>query len=327
MRRLRFLSRDGQVLYELARRLAGTYSGPHDLEYVYSSRLTWSLAATDPSGLADSRWLFNSFMHSSAADLCARLGIAAGDFTPQFSAAGVSLDPDCHADQPDQHLAMQRFLRMPEVTRAARRRIAEMRSLVADYARQHQLADPDTALVDAGWTGRMIGAFSSRRGGHRNEPPHVLLWGHEPRVTGWTDPDRVAPWMYNTATGQGASLRVPDAPFLVETFCAGDHGVVTGYQRQQDGRIAPILAAEHNQPALDWGLQLYRTVLYTACDALTPPSDDDIRPLVHDVMDAFWCTPTVAEADAWGGFPYDSDPASTAAAYWPARSTSQHQLR
>jgi len=29
-------------------------------------------------------------------------------------------------------------------------------------------------------------------------------------------------------------------------------------------------------------------------------------------MDAFWCHPSVAEACAWGAYPYDSDPAGTA---------------
>jgi hypothetical protein len=39
---------------------------------------------------------------------------------------------------------------------------------------------------------------------------------------------------------------------------------------------------------------------------------DDVRPLVHQVMDAFWCHPSPAEAAAQGGHPYDSDPARTA---------------
>ena len=43
----------------------------------------------------------------------------------------------------------------------------------------------------------------------------------------------------------------------------------------------------------------------------TPP-EDDVRPLVHQVMDAFWCHPSLAEARAWGAYPYDSDPAGTA---------------
>jgi predicted HAD superfamily hydrolase len=80
LRRLRFLSRDGQVLYELACRLAATTGSGLDLEYVYSSRITWSLAATDPASLAQTAWLYNSFIHSNAADVCSRLGLPAADF-------------------------------------------------------------------------------------------------------------------------------------------------------------------------------------------------------------------------------------------------------
>ncbi len=311
--RLRFLSRDGQVLYELARRLAPELGPELDLQYVYSSRLTWSLAATDPARLADTPWLFNSFIKSNATDLCTRLGLHAADFGPQLTAAGVSPDPECRADQPQQHQALQRFVRTPEVASAAAARITQMRHLLIGYARQHQLADPGTALVDAGWTGRMIGAMVSVAEDAGLTRPHALLWGHEPRATGWTDPSHVAAWMYNTATEQGASRRVPDAPFLIETFCMGDHGVVTSYQRGPDGQITPILAASQNTPARNWGLPLYRKILYNISQSLTGRlGDSDIRPLVYDLMHTFWCSPTTEEAAAWGAYPYDSDPASSA---------------
>jgi hypothetical protein len=55
--------------------------------------------------------------------------------------------------------------------------------------------------------------------------------------------------------------------------------------------------------------------LYAFCAALVGDgglNGNDVRPLVHEVMDAFWCHPTQAEALAWGAYPYDSDPAGTA---------------
>ena len=179
LRRLRFLSRDGQVLYELTRRL---FPGL-DLEYVYSSRLTWSFAATQPGRLAEAPWLFNSFIKSNAADVCARLGLTFAQYRPAMLACGVSLDPEVRADQRGQAQALLRFVDLPEVARAVEARIAAMRGLVLDYA----------AL--------------------------------------------------------GMDRRLPD---------------------------------------------------------------DDVRPLVHQVMDAFWCHPSLAEARAWGTYPYDSDPAGTA---------------
>ena len=41
-------------------------------------------------------------------------------------------------------------------------------------------------------------------------------------------------------------------------------------------------------------------------------SQTKLRPVIHDVMRAFWLRPTRAEARAWGGYVYDSDPTGTA---------------
>ena len=136
--RLRFLSRDGQVLYEMTRRLASAPGTELDLEYVYSSRLTWSLAATQPDRLPEASWLFNSFIKSNAADLCARLGLPLPQYREVLQACGVSLDPDARADQPIQAQALRRFVSTPEVAEAAGARIGAMRRLVLDYAAQHQ---------------------------------------------------------------------------------------------------------------------------------------------------------------------------------------------
>jgi hypothetical protein len=317
LRRLRFLSRDGQVLYELARCLAPALGAALDLEYVYSSRLTWSLAATQPGRLPEASWLYNSFIKSNAADVAARLGLPMPPYRQLMLTCGVSLDPAVRADQPAQAQALRRFLGSPEVVQAAGERIGEIRRLVLEYAAQHQLADAATGLVDIGWTGRMAGSLIRVCETAGMSRPAVLFWGHEPRpATGWTDPERVTAWMYNTATGHGLQWRVPDAPFLLETYCMGDHGIVSGYRADAAGQIRPVLLSPRNDPAESWGLSLYRSVLYEFTTALDPGSGlpgDDVRPLVHQLLDAFWCCPAPAEALAWGAYPYDSDPAGTAA--------------
>jgi hypothetical protein len=309
LRRLRFLSRDGQVLFELAKRLG--LDAEFDLEYVYSSRLTWSMAATDAHRLSQAEWLFNSFMKSNAADVCARLGISVSDHLSDLGQAGVSLDPDDRADREPQASALHRFVELPGISHAAAEKITSVRELLLEYAVQHDLADPATGLVDVGWTGRMVGSLVRicEEAGLRR--PHVLFWGHEPRSTGWTDPAKVAAYMYSTATQSGMEWRVPDAPFIVETFCMGDHGIVSGYQRTGVG-VEPVLSYQANSLAMEWGIALYRSVLYAFCEALKSEFDGGIRELTYELMDAFWCHPTRAEALAWGRYPYDSDPAGTA---------------
>jgi hypothetical protein len=271
-----------------------------------------SLAATDPEHLASAEWLFNSFMKSNATDVCARLGLPAAEYANALAEAGVSLNPEMRADRNDQLTALRHFLGRDDVIQAATLRIGRMRTIVTQYAAQHMLADPHTGLVDAGWTGRMAGSLITVCEQAGMGRPHLFLWGHEPRATGWTDPGRVAAYMYNTASGEGWGWRVADAPFVVETFCMGDHGVVAGYQRAESGKVKPLLQADANVAAEQWGLQLYRSAIYAFCDALNGDLSGEARPLIHEVMNAFWIHPTRPEAVAWGSYPYDSDPIGAA---------------
>jgi hypothetical protein len=93
--------------------------------------------------------------------------------------------------------------------------------------------------------------------------PHILFWGHEPRpTTGWTDAERVSSYVCNNATSQGLGWRVPDAPFVMETFCMGDHDIVSGYRANATGQVEPVLLSPRNDAAEAWGLRLYRSTLY-----------------------------------------------------------------
>jgi hypothetical protein len=177
-----------------------------------------------------------------------------------------------------------------------------MSRLVLDYAAQHHLAEADTGLVDIGWTGRMIASLIHVGEAAGMSRPHILFWGHEPRpTTGWTDAERVSSYVCNNATSQGLGWRVPDAPFVMETFCMGDHDIVSGYRANATGQVEPVLLSPRNDAAEAWGLRLYRSTLYAfraALDTDRRLPSDDVRPLMHQVTDAFWCHPTRAEAVA-----------------------------
>lgn len=311
VQRLRFLSRDGQIMHRIAMQLAPRLGYCFDMEYVYSSRLTWSLAASDPFQLSKSEWLFNSFMKSNAFDVCARLGLDIHELRPLLVAKGVNLSDNSRADSVDQLRALQSFVDQPEVAERMEDRVSEMHDLVANYADQQQLIEPDTALVDSGWTGRMVGSLIKTTGDQTR--PHVLLWGHEPRESGWTDNQRVAAFMYNSARDEGMDLRVPDAPFLVETFCMADHGVVAGYEYDRYGTVRAILQSEENEVASDWGIRIYRSTIDAFCDAFDITQGVDLRVVISQLMHEFWLHPSKDEAAAWGQYIYDSDPASSAA--------------
>jgi hypothetical protein len=98
--------------------------------------------------------------------------------------------------------------------------------------------------------------------------PTALFWGHEPRANGWTDLDRVATWMCNTATGHGLQWCVPNVPFIMETLCMADYGIVSCYRKDAYGTIRPEVLPSRNDAAHAWGLRQYRSVLYAFTEAL-----------------------------------------------------------
>ncbi|WP_182884189.1 hypothetical protein [Microbispora sp. H10885] len=114
--------------------------------------------------------------------------------------------------------------------------------------------------------------------------------------------------MYNTIAEPGVQWRVPDVPYIVETFCTADHAIVSGYRSTASGQIEAMLESI-NPPVSAWGFDVYRAAIYAFCSALSlTHAGDDIRPVLSSLLYDFWITPTEEEAAAWGAYPYDSDP-------------------
>ncbi|MCF6472493.1 hypothetical protein FAF44_29465 [Nonomuraea sp. MG754425] len=308
LRRLRFLSREGQVLFELARILAPALDVDVDLEYVHGNRLTWSLAAADAGRLGRPSWLFNGLLEFGPAELCARLKLPAA-FVPRLVSAGftersIGAGP---ADREARAAGLREFLGLEPVVAALSATVGSARRLLADYAAQHRLLDATTAMVDTGWVGRQVDALIAVGGGPEGERPRVLFWGYQPSSPAQADnADIFRAYMYNTVTGHGTLL--PDAPFVMEMFCTSDHGTLVEYVRDPDGRVVPVLAASRNVAAEQWGLGRYRAALYCFAEAVAQRCvhwDQDLRSMVRRLLELFWHHPTAAEAAIWGGFPYE----------------------
>ena len=100
---------------------------------------------------------------------------------------------------------------------------------------------------------------------------------------------------------------------MLEVFCAADHGTTLRFETS-NGRVIPVLKSPRNDAALAWGLVTQqKAILEFAGFALAGcPSDFDpesLRPAIHELLGAFWNSPSPAEAEAWGTYPYADDQA------------------
>jgi hypothetical protein len=304
LRRLRFLSREGQVLFELAQILAPALGVDLDLEYVHGNRLTWNLAAADADRLGKESWLFNGLMEFGPAGLCARLKLPA-EFVPLLVSSGFTEVGS--AGREGRASGLREFLGLESVVAAVAGTIGSARSLLAEYGAQHRLFGASTGIVDTGWTGRQVDALIAVGDVPREERPRVLFWGYQPSSSVHAEnADIFSAYMYNTATGYGTQLA--DAPFVMEMFCTSDHGTLVEYDKESDGRVVPVLASSRNVAAEEWGLGYYRAALVCFAEAVAQRCahwDQDLRSMVRGLIELFWRHPTVDEAVIWGGFPYE----------------------
>ncbi|MGH7868257.1 MAG: hypothetical protein ACREP9_11705, partial [Candidatus Dormibacteraceae bacterium] len=151
------------------------------------------------------------------------------------------------------------------------------------------------------------------------EMPPVRLIGFQPEQVG-DGPRDVTAYFYDLRNDEPNVKRQAMIPPAVEMFCAGRHGITLDFE-EQDGEIAAKLASDDN-PAVDaWGLDIHRKAIRSFVDALTledaahlsrEASSSDVRVLLMELIEDFWVTPTVAEAQIWGEYPFDSDPRGSA---------------
>jgi hypothetical protein len=139
--------------------------------------------------------------------------------------------------------------------------------------------------------------FGLEKGALDRMPPHLA-----PHLRGY---------FFDRSRDEGYVGSLPGIQVMIEMFCVADHAPVTGYTRGADGRIGPVIDGAFDE-AVAWGLPHVRRTVGAFVDALVLDDDlvdpsTDVRPMVDELLRAFWTAPTREEVGAWGAFPVASD--------------------
>jgi hypothetical protein len=100
---------------------------------------------------------------------------------------------------------------------------------------------------------------------------------------------------------------------MLELFCQADHGPVMGFQKNGQGKIAPVLAEPINSAGLTWGTASVQSIV-AGFSALAAPAHqlailetETLRNASLDLLRAFCCDPAPDEAREWGAFLVSQD--------------------
>lgn len=326
LKRLYFLSRDAEIIMQIARQLAPKLKSKVELRYLYASRLAWNSAVSSPE---KNPHLWYSVIYQSAigftnAELLGRVGLDPEEMDRITSASTKEWSSTKDRD------ILRTTLQTLEADGVLAKLAERNKELVLQYLRQEGLFDNTPhAIVDVGWRGTQHDVLIELQNEQQVSPAYGLFFGLDLSDSRWGDlrggfyfdarritpeqrqAEEIAPHGYQPPRVPEA-LQKQAAPRdlypLFELFCAGREGSLLSYRRDGD-RILPVTDEGRPLEVQAWNIDtVYETVAsFVSHLELDERSflDVDVRPALASAIDLLWTRPTRLEAEAWGRFPWE----------------------
>jgi hypothetical protein len=311
LNRVYFVSRDGQILLRIARRICQKLAVPLDCRYLYGSRQAWHLPAIESLGAFEYDWILAPTDFLSAAAVLGRVSLSPLEAEAELEEIG--LGPEAwqrNLDATERH-RLGACLRSGQLKGKILSKAGEKRQDAIRYLHQEGLFDAvPYAVVDIGWNGRL----------QRSLGTIIALGGHDRRLVGYyfglrarVDPrphDELNAYLWDGAESLPYGTVGFQTRTLMEIFAAADHGGVVGYQ--DSGEPRPVLAAEKNRAAMEWGVAIQQEGIVGFVDALDATALEGLaspewRGPWAGLLRQFFLHPAPAEARAYGRFPVAED--------------------
>jgi hypothetical protein len=331
LKRLYFLSRDGQIFYEIARQLVGPLRLSIEVHYLYGGRKAWYMART-----VEVDAFLLDFLLESPHRLTLEMVAARAATRPEAlrQATGLDCEPQQALDRA-QKQQLRKALEQGPGQQLLLQTAAQQRELALAYLSQAGLGDPlERAVVDVGWTGKTLRTLNEllELGGW--PPVEGYFIGQMSSTHAAVQPG-VHPWLFEEGSQRGFfSDSVPPLTWalMTENLTAGDHGSVLGYARSASGEITPQFASPENAACVAWGQPAYRDCLKRFVNqlisGLQAPAKANpegrgvdwaqahLQSTAFSAMERFYTQPTAAEAHAWLSFPTETDPTGAIKNAW-----------
>jgi hypothetical protein len=311
IRRLYFLAREGQVLFEIASKLVGTLSIEIDLRYLYVSRQSLNAASVDTIDEAHLGWALTHAETNTLRTILARLGASPSSLRDALTDAGFPEQSWDSVLTQDRMEAFVQEILCGEMQVEVERALTNKRKMAVRYLEQEGVFDDiPIGLVDTSGVGsqqRTIGLLRQRRSLmpprsfliFRQRPAETLNFDDDPCIFGWYH-DQAAGFGYGAPPGHAA---------LIEVFCRADHGTVLDYAHDGNN-VVPVFASTREsdtqlylQEEVRCTLERFRENL--VLDGILVDIRADMRPAVTRVLYLFWSSPTRSEVLAWGTVPFE----------------------
>jgi Predicted hydrolase (HAD superfamily) len=303
---LHFVSRDGHILHEIARRLD---IGNIKANYLHGSRQAWFLPSTDAEGDEWLEWALVQGHSTKGTDILRRLHLSPKELCD--AADGACLAPDQLETVLDagQVQTLVNALRQPPVRTLIARKAAEQRKAFLRYLDRHTVdTDAPVHIVDVGWTLKgqralqrifdMSGIGAEVHGHYLGVVSSRCSHGIEGRYTAmFTETDR------GLTRDEPANPLIRNANIIEQVFLGSPQQRVAGYSDTGDVLLSPDHRSSDHLTLIR---RVHAVVLAYAESLSDVLADESTLARQSDAararLERFLTAPTRDEARAVGGF-------------------------
>ena len=310
--RLYFLSRDGQLLFRIARQLIKAFKVDCDLRYFLGSRQTLN-RVTGYKSYGSWLWL-NVTEQTTIQNLLNRIGMNPVQIKNELEGADFKED-SWYQPIGDKQFKLKKLIQTESIRSLIKSNSEQQKEILLRYLKQEKLdQDLNIGCVDIGWKGSCHASLSTLLRDYFDKSIHGFHFGLTKGYNTWDSVregyffDLAKKTGYRNLTPMG--WRSGDRMFvLLETFCSADHGTV--YDLMDKGEfIEPLLRDGWAQTITDWGYPVIKNSIDVFTEYITERLDTvdisaDMRAPVAEILTKFWCDPIESEARVWGSFPLE----------------------
>ena len=305
VRRLYFVSRDGQILHEMAKILFRNEQ--LELRYLYGSRQAWHLPALTEISEREINWLTIADPILNIIVLAGRLLIAPEIVKDVLTVDGLPLGLDTVMSDKDIRQLRVILSGDGKLSKLIQERAEALRQDAIGYLRQEGLFDDvPWGMVDLGWFGNMQDSLQKLLGhAGYHKPVRGFYFGlvREPM------PEMLKhPFLFSIKEGGEALELGASFAQLAELFASGDHGSTICYQ-YVDNRYAPVLQTRPDWIE-SWGVHYLRAGILNFTKSLPInwcQDGVDLRKRVLQIIKTLIYNPSMSEAIALGEYQFSSD--------------------
>ena len=312
VRRLFFLSRDGDILLRIASLIRLARGGGPDLAYLQVSRQVVLLATLYEKPCREQlRSLILSFGPTKLGEFIRRVAGDSSGLLGLFDETQLESSLNAVDTEP----LISALIKNERLYRELAAHNASHKSNFIGYLTQQKLFSGDIrcALVDVGWRLTIHEAISQLLVATGGRAPLGYYIGID-NVPASARTGRKDAFLWDSRTGR-RWIGMESVTRIIEAFCTADHGKTIGYELV-NGRYEPQLSDDDVPLYLNWGIRDMRDGILASCEVLASGTQSDEyryweRVFVRYLLENFWCHPTRQEVDKWGSFPHHVDPTDT----------------